>query len=80
MYPSIIDTITINYLVLHDKVGLGAAEVEGSLFEVLALVRVGKQERGGHTVGFQVVDQELLAVLLEAGAVVLVGEHQSRGD
>ena len=56
MYPSIIDTITISYLVLHDEVGLGAAEVEGGLLEVLALVRVGKQERGGHTVGFQVVD------------------------
>ena len=68
-----------SHLVLHDEVSLGAAEVEGGLLEVFALVGVGEQEGGGDAVGPQVVDQELLALRLEAGAVVLVGEQEGRG-
>ena len=68
------------YLVLHDEVCLSGAEVEGGLFELLALVAVRQQERGGHQVGPQVVDQELLALGLEGRAVVLVRKEETCGD
>ena len=68
------------YLVLHDEVCLSGAEVEGGLFELLALVAVRQQEGGGHQVGPQVVDQELLALGLEGRAVVLVRKEETCGD
>ena len=68
------------YLVLHDEVCLSGAEVEGGLFELLALVAVRQQERGGHQVCPQVVDQELLALGLEGRAVVLVRKEETCGD
>ena len=63
------------YLVLHDEVCLGGTEVEGGLLEVLALVSVGEEERGGDAVCSQVLDQEQLALLLQAGALVLVCQN-----
>ena len=69
-----------HHLVLHYEVCLGGTELEGGLLEVVALVSVGEEERGGDAVCSQVLDQELLALLLQAGAVVLGGEQEGRGD